>query len=426
MKKLKVILPVFFVLGLLMTHFPLFANTSPGTAAADSLKPRTGDFVTLDLRYNATINGKDSLLFDTKQQKDAKPTKFKLPPSDFKGDLYESIMTLSPGDSNVFKINADSLFMKTFKMVKLPEGMASGSFLTFHVRLLKVENPDKLKSTEAGALKKYLADNHVTVSPTSTGVYIIEQAKGEGLKIDSGNMVKLHFSVALVDGTPLFSSYDRPEPLKFQYGKRFDTPGFDEAIGKMRAGTKAMVIVPSAVGFAEKGQGNIVPPYSTLVYTVEILEVQAKTDYEKEQAEKKLKDDQMKENDKKNEASLLQKYLDDNKIKVKPTASGLYFIEKIKGTGEQAVAGKTVSVHYTGTLLDGKKFDSSVDRNEPFEFMLGQGQVIKGWDEGIALMKVGGKATLLIPSSIAYGDRDMGVIPPYSSLVFDVELLGVK
>ena len=85
-----------------------------------------------------------------------------------------------------------------------------------------------------------------------------------------------------------------------------------------------------------------------------------------------------------------------------------------------------MKVHYTGTLLNGTKFDSSRDRKEPFEFTLGKGQVIKGWDEGIAKMKVGGKATLVIPSSLGYAERDMGTIPPYSTLVFDVELLDVK
>ena len=109
------------------------------------------------------------------------------------------------------------------------------------------------------------------------------------------------------------------------------------------------------------------------------------------------------------------------------TASGLEYIEVEPGSGAQAQAGKTVSVHYTGKLQDGKVFDSSVPRGEPIEFPLGQGRVIKGWDEGIALMKVGGKAQLVIPPDLAYVDRGAGgVIPPNATLVFDVELVDVK
>lgn len=109
------------------------------------------------------------------------------------------------------------------------------------------------------------------------------------------------------------------------------------------------------------------------------------------------------------------------------TASGLEYIELEAGTGAQAVAGKTVSVHYTGKLQDGKVFDSSISRGEPITFQLGAGRVIKGWDEGIALMKAGGKAQLIIPSDLAYGERGAGgVIPPNATLVFDVELVDVK
>ena len=109
------------------------------------------------------------------------------------------------------------------------------------------------------------------------------------------------------------------------------------------------------------------------------------------------------------------------------TESGLAYIMVKEGSGVQAENGKTVSVHYTGKLTDGTKFDSSLDRNQPIEFVLGQGRVIKGWDEGISYLKVGGKATFIIPSGLAYGERGAGgVIPPNATLIFDVELVDVK
>ena len=107
-------------------------------------------------------------------------------------------------------------------------------------------------------------------------------------------------------------------------------------------------------------------------------------------------------------------------------SSGLQYIALKVGTGATAQAGQTVSVHYTGWLENGKKFDSSVDRGQPFSFPLGAGRVIKGWDEGVKGMKVGGKRKLIIPSNLGDGARGAGgVIPPNATLIFEVELLGV-
>lgn len=108
------------------------------------------------------------------------------------------------------------------------------------------------------------------------------------------------------------------------------------------------------------------------------------------------------------------------------TASGLKYIDQIVGKGASPVAGKKVKVHYTGTLENGTKFDSSVDRKQPFDFVIGVGQVIPGWDEGVMTMKVGGKRKLIIPAKLGYGTRGAGgVIPPNATLLFDVELLDV-
>ncbi|MGE3144904.1 MAG: FKBP-type peptidyl-prolyl cis-trans isomerase [Pseudorhodoplanes sp.] len=113
------------------------------------------------------------------------------------------------------------------------------------------------------------------------------------------------------------------------------------------------------------------------------------------------------------------------------TSSGLQYIDTKPGTGAQPKQNQTAVVHYTGWLYEngvkGRKFDSSVDRNEPFEFPVGAGRVIKGWDEGVAGMKVGGKRTLIVPPQLGYGARGAGgVIPPNATLMFDVELLGLK
>ena len=112
------------------------------------------------------------------------------------------------------------------------------------------------------------------------------------------------------------------------------------------------------------------------------------------------------------------------------TASGLQIIDSKEGTGASPRPGQTCVMHYTGWLYEngqkGKKFDSSVDRNEPFDFPIGQGRVIKGWDEGVISMKVGGKRKLIIPAHLGYGDRGAGgVIPPGATLIFEVELLGI-
>ena len=148
----------------------------------------------------------------------------------------------------------------------------------------------------------------------------------------------------------------------------------------------------------------------------------AKADFERLRAEYEA---QMREQEA-NEGTAILEYVQKNNIKVQPTEEGIYLITSKKGTGAQPQDMQTVKVHYTGKLLDGTVFDSSVERGEPYTFTLGAHQVIPGWEIALSKMHVGEKATVIIPSKLAYGERGNYAIPPFSPLVFDIELIGIE
>jgi FKBP-type peptidyl-prolyl cis-trans isomerase len=409
----------------------------------DSLKADTNFILTMNIKYRVKINGKDSVFFNSKDM--AKPFQLGIQKPQFKGDVFEAFAMLHQGDSATFILNAKDFFTKTAQYPSVPEGIDSLSKIYFDVKVLKVESleqmkkdaeakAEKLRTSESGNLKAYLAAKGITVAPSATGIYFMEEKAGTGRQMQKGDMVKMNFTISTIEGKKVYSSLDRNQPITFEYGKPFDTKGFEECVSKMKKGSKASFVVPSEMAFGEKGRkdmngAEIIPPFSTMLYEVEILDLQTKAQVEKENADKKAKDEAEAKAAEKNEPALIQNYVKEKNITVKPDANGIYYVEKVKGKGAKAVAGKKVSVHYTGRLLNGTVFDSSLERKpaQPYEFTLGKGEVIKGWDEGIALMNEGGKATLIIPSKLGYGASGNGtVIKPFSPLVFDVELVKVS
>lgn len=271
-------------------EYKLFSQTKDGKYEAKefpSLKDSTklnkeGQIVRLHMKY---ITAKDSVLLDSREK--GMPFWIPVMKPSFKGGLEEAFAALTPGDSGVFKVNADSLFAKTFQQ-QLPKFIEKGSTLTFFIKSEKVMSQQE----------------------------------------------------AMMDQQT------------------------------------------SMMAFMEK---------------------QNKTD-----------------------DAVIQKYIKEKGLQPQKTNSGLYYVVTQEGNGPKAEPGKMVAVNYTGTTLDGKEFDSSKKQGKPIEFPLGQQAVIRGWDEGIALLNKGSKATFLIPSTMAYGPQESPEIPANSVLRFDVELVDVK
>jgi len=225
-----------------------------------------------------------------------------------------------------------------------------------------------------------------------------------------------------------FDTRSNPNPYSFPIMGSTHKGDIFEGLKMMGEGDSATFAIPADSLFLKTFRQPL-PPYidsgSMVFVDFKLLRVQSREDFEAEMQQKMEAQNPELTRARTEEPALREAWLKENNITQPALPSGLIYIEQKAGTGAQPQVGQTVQVHYTGTLLDGSKFDSSLDRGEPFSFVLGQGQVIRGWDEGIALMKEGGKARLIIPSSLGYGSRDIGTIKPYSTLVFEVELIKI-
>lgn len=245
-----------------------------------------------------------------------------------------------------------------------------------------------------------------------------------GERIKDGDVVFADLTYCTEKDSMLFNSKQMlGQPVQLLVGKADFKNDLNTGLKTMTVGDSAVMLISADSLFLKtfrQARPPFIPAGSNLKFYVKVTKVSSQDELIREQqAASKAKEE--------SEMVNLEKFISDNKLNVTKTESGLRYLITQAASGPQPQAGQKVVVHYTGRLLNGKKFDSSVDRNEPFQFTIGQGQVIRGWDEGIALLHKGEKATLYIPSSLGYGAQGAGgSIGPYEPLIFDVELIDIK
>ncbi len=294
----------------------------------------------------------------------------------------EGIALLKVGDKATFTIPPE-LGYGSRSMGSIP----ANSTLIFDVELLGIKEPLKPMELKGDTIK------------TASGLkYQVVKKNPTGRKVKAGDKVMVHYSGFFTDGKKFDSSVERGQPFNLMVGKGQVIKGWDEGLTYFKEGEKGQLIIPYQLAYGENGRPPMIPAKADLIFDVQIIKV--------------------------SDGPKPPKPFDVTGKDTLKTESGLQIIKLNETQGMQAAPGKHVHVHYTGYLEDGKKFDSSVERGQPFEFPLGQGRVIKGWDEGIAMLKVGEKARLVIPYNLAYGEAGRPpIIPPKATLIFDVELI---
>ncbi len=284
---------------------------------------------------------------------------------------------------------------------------------------------------DQGLIDQFLSNNNLTAEKTNAGFYknpITTNASGE--TIEAGEIVSIYYDISIMGGADLESLEAPAEPLQVQFGRGLIAPlSIEWALTEMRTGEKYEFFMPSGFSFSNYSYENLIPANAILRMEIEIVGLNT------EESQKEI------------ERQRILTYMDNNTLTGSvEKSSGLFYVQQSPGEGEKPFSLQNITVHYTGTFLDGTKFDSSLDRNQPFSFRLGQGNVIAGWDEGFQDLLKLEKGVLLIPSHLAYGanfhvipaeitedlvtqrlipNHRIG-IPPFSTLAFEVEVLDIR
>ena len=391
--------------------------------------PKIGDHVVVDLKQSMG----DTLFYSSDYEEEG-TLEFELTEPLFVGDMMAGLLNMHIDDSATVVFLIDSMCIKTLEMDAVPDYLTPGMPIYIDMRLKEIIPAEEialqrklelqnLKQIDDDRLAMYYSD--VNNKITKDGLIILSvNGKGRGAK--EGDILKINFNLVTFDGDTLLDLFNR-EPVSVRCGDLELGEGFAEAMRYVPEGGEARFVIPSSLAFDSVGLENMVSPYTSLVLNVKNTEILTEEEFEEEQ--KRLFEAREAENKKRleEEPARIDKFVKEHNINVAPSATGVYYLEIERGTGEFVDNGDLVSIHYNLYNIEDKLIETSYG-GEPLQFVYGVGEMVPGIEESLQNMRVGGKATIIIPSTMGFGDVaiDENELPANSTVIFDLELVEVQ
>ena len=389
--------------------------------------PEIGDLVLVDVTQKIA----DSVLFSSETI--GEPFEVLIEEPSFVGDFMCALMSMHLNDHASLVFPLDSMFLSIGEQV--PDFVESGTMTEMDIVLKEIIKKEVLeeelrnelisrKNAEVAVLEPYYNDDNCTI--TEDSLIVLNINKGNGKFAKAGNIMKVYFTFNTLEGDTLLD-FTTGKPYELVFGDMALGQGFYEALGLVGKGGKAEFIIPSSLAFGSEGLQDAILPYTPFGLKLEVIDIMTSDEYEAEQKTIKEKEDADNAKRLKEEPKRIAKYIKDNNITEKPQPSGLYYIEKQTGDGDSVQDGDLVAVHYSIYNLDNQLIESSYDYGQPLPFVYGGDQMIAGIEEAVGYMRVGGKARIIVPSRLGFGDVTIDEsLPANTPLVIDLEFVDLQ
>lgn len=389
--------------------------------------PEIGDLVLVDVTQKIA----DSVLFSSETI--GEPFEVLIEEPSFVGDFMCALMSMHLNDHASLVFPLDSMFLSVGEQV--PDFVESGTMTEMDIVLKEIIKKEVLeeelrnelisrKNAEVAVLEPYYNDDNCTI--TEDSLIVLNINKGNGKFAKAGNIMKVYFTFNTLEGDTLLD-FTTGKPYELVFGDMALGQGFYEALGLVGKGGKAEFIIPSSLAFGSEGLQDAILPYTPFGLKLEVIDIMTSDEYEAEQKTIKEKEDADNAKRLKEEPKRIAKYIKDNNITEKPQPSGLYYIEKQAGDGDSVQDGDLVAVHYSIYNLDNQLIENSYDYGQPLPFVYGGDQMIAGIEEAVGYMRVGGKARIIVPSRLGFGDVTIDEsLPANTPLVIDLEFVDLQ